>query len=283
MNNSASTPTHKRFQRMCAAIEYLRLHFRSQPSVANIAQQLNMSSDHLHHLFKQWVGISPKQFLQCVTVENAKPILAEQHSCIETSNALGLSSSSRLHDHLVSLEAVTPGDIKARGEGLTFYFGEGNTPLGIARLCWTKRGIHSLKFTRYDGAERDNKHLRQQWSAARWEEQPTEAQQWLNRIFSKPSVKNGTLKLYVQGTNFQIAVWRALLNIPQGTTLCYGEVAVKVGNPNASRAAGTAIGKNPVAVLIPCHRVIRESGLLGGYRWGLDKKTLLLAKELLIP
>ena len=263
------------------AIETLRAHFRDQPSLEQIARHFHLSPSHFQRLFRRWVGLTPKQFLQHLTVTGANALLRQDYSCLDASYSLGLSSASRLHDHLVTLEAVTPGELKTHGKGMTFYTGEANTPFGLARVNWTERGIHTLRFMQTAASREtaDQSKTRSLWQQASWQTDHPSAQALLDRVFS-----NGTIperfSLWVQGTNFQVAVWRALLNIPEGKLESYGGLALAINKQNASRAVGSAVGSNPTALLIPCHRVIRNDGNLGGYRWGLETKSWLLGKEL---
>ncbi|WP_075185436.1 methylated-DNA--[protein]-cysteine S-methyltransferase [Teredinibacter haidensis] len=269
------------YRRMTKAIQLLQSHFLDQPSTEQIANQLHLSCSQFHTLFRQWTGLTPKQFLQQVTVEQAKQLLGKGNSCLQTSLSLGMSSGSRLYDHMVTLEAVTPGELKSGGKNLDFYFGDGQTPLGRARLIWNNRGIHSLRFEagNADLAKADFEKSKNQWRHANWHQDNPAAQDQLHSLFSRRKAEK--LHLWVSGTNFQVAVWRGLLKIPPGHIQSYGELAEKLGDKNASRAVGQAVGLNPVAVLIPCHRVIQASGALGGYRWGLETKKILLGKELL--
>jgi len=270
---------------MAVAIKLLEEHFLAQPSSRELAEKLALRPQQFQRLFRQWTGLSPKQFLQIFTVERAKLLLSQQHNCLDTTMALGLSSGGRLHEQVVTLEAVTPGELKSGGQGLTISTGCGKTPLGPAQVTWTQRGIHTLRFKAEESntAERDHAHTQSIWPHAHWQESPEAAQQWLNRIFQRsPSNKHAQIQLWVTGTNFQIAVWRALLSIPEGNITSYGHLSAAIGNPKASRAVGHAVGSNPVATLIPCHRVIRATGALGGYRWGLETKRILLAKELFL-
>ncbi|SMF51591.1 AraC family transcriptional regulator, regulatory protein of adaptative response / methylated-DNA-[protein]-cysteine methyltransferase [Alteromonadaceae bacterium Bs31] len=273
--------TPENYQRIAKAIKTLQQDYQQQPELVDIANSLKLSPAHFQRLFRQWCGLSPKQFLQSITLDSAKPLLKAEKSCMETSLELGLSGSARLHDHFVTLDAVSPGELKKAGEGIVFFHGLGLTPLGRASLSWTKRGIHTLRFLS-DTSELhpDDLCTRAQWSKAKWQRSDALAQSQLDHVFSNTRTSE-PFKLWVRGTNFQVAVWRALLAIPEGEIRSYGELTKAVKREKASRAIGQAVGMNPVAVLIPCHRVIRADGGLGGYRWGLETKKLLLAKELI--
>lgn len=268
---------HHQYERIEKAIAFLKQHHQHQPSLADVAEHVHLSPHHFHRVFADFTGITPKSFLQCLTTQYAKNLL-QQHSTLETTHALGLSSQSRLFEHLVKLEAVTPGELKAQGQGLHFYHGVSLSPWGKVWLCWTTRGIHTLQFVFAD--EEQQSLLRQVkllWPCAEFHESTTEAQRLTDRGFDrKPSQ---ALKLWVKGTPFQLQVWQALLRIPEGEVRTYKAIACDIGQQKACRAVGTAIGKNPIAVLIPCHRVIQQSGAIGGYRWTPLRKQGLLGCE----
>ncbi len=270
------------YQRMAKVIGHLQQHFQQQPQLDELARSVGLSPAHFQRQFRQWCGLSPKQFLQSITTDQARQLLSADLSTLEASLELGLSGSSRLYDHLVTIEAVSPGEMKSAGRGLDFFFGVGVSPLGRASISWTQRGVHTLRFLASDMSKHpDDLMTRELWSQARWHARSEQAQVLLDDIFSA-GPRSEKYKLWVKGTNFQIAVWRALLAIPEGEVCSYNELSKAVGKLNASRAAGRAIGTNPIAVLIPCHRVIKTDGNLGGYRWGLQTKKLLLAKELIV-
>jgi len=288
-----TTPCPDTYAAMAAAIRFMVEHRQEQPDLSTIAAQVNLSEYHFQRLFSRWVGLSPKRFLGCLTLAAAKARLGQTQSLLHLSHAVGLSGPGRLHDLFVTLEAITPGEAKAQGQGLRITYGLTATALGLALLGITERGICHLQFA--DDVPQAIAALEQAWPQAtllRDDEAIRPIWQQINgHGLSHP---RGTkshpighpqpgprppLPLLVQGTNFQVQVWRALLQIPAGGLVTYGTVASLMGRPSASRAVGSAIGRNPIAYLIPCHRVIRASGALGGYRWGLERKAVLLGWE----
>lgn len=266
------------YDRIAAAIGYISQHMQGQPSLQDVADHLQLSPFHTQRLFKRWAGVSPKQFLQVLTVERAKQILAETRSLLDASLATGLSGSSRLHDHFVSLEAMTPGDFKRQGQGLCIRFGLHPSPFGEVLIGMTERGICHLAFTDSDTAT-GIADLQRQWPLAQLQADQTATAATVAQIFQQGQAANTPLSVHVSGTNFQVQVWKALLRIRPGQALSYGDIATALDRPGASRAVGSAVGANPVALLIPCHRVIRQSGELGGYRWGLERKQALWVWE----
>jgi AraC family transcriptional regulator of adaptative response/methylated-DNA-[protein]-cysteine methyltransferase len=229
-------------------------------------------------MFTRWAGISPNRFLQSLTVEYAKALLMESTSINKVSYKLGLSSTSRLHDQFINLEAMTPGEYKAEGKGLNIKYGVHETPFGYAFIAITDRGICQLSFL--DNKQYSNQftELEKQWQLASITESKKMTKPYINSIFEKDN-KQRELVLHVQGTNFQTSVWKALLKIPYGKLTTYGQLANIIANPKASRAVGTAVGANPVAFLIPCHRVIRATGITGEYRWGKIRKQCIISWE----
>jgi AraC family transcriptional regulator, regulatory protein of adaptative response / methylated-DNA-[protein]-cysteine methyltransferase len=268
------------YQRVAQAIQFLEQHYQEQPSLEDLAARLALSPFHLQRLFTQWAGVSPKRFVQYLTAEHAKSLLTHAHSVLDATYATGLSSPSRLHDLLLATEAVTPGEFKQQGAGLHIVYGRHATPFGDCLLATTARGVCQLLFLEENGWEPAVAELRAQWQAAHLVEDPTQTQPLIDQIFPING-KNGqrTLSLLLKGTNFQIKVWNALLQIPAGAAWSYQDVAQAIGQPNAARAVGSAIGANPIGYLIPCHRVIRKSGVVQEYRWGPTRKKALLAWE----
>ena len=266
------------YERIARAIEFIAANAEAQPGLAEIAAQARLSPFHFQRVFSRWAGVSPKRFLQVVTVERAKNLLEEgRASLLGASETLGLSSSSRLHDHFVTLEAMTPDEYRGDGQRLEFRHGEAETPFGRAFIAWTARGLSALRFVDADSHGNGLAALRQSWPAARFTRDAAGARDMAERIFGRRS--RDALPLHVHGTNFQIGVWRALLAIPEGRLAAYGDIARAIGRPNAVRAVGSAVGANPCGFVIPCHRVIRESGALGGFRWGLTRKQTMQAWE----
>lgn len=266
------------YERIANAIRFLDDERDNQPDLARVAAAVGLSPSHFHRMFVSWVGATPKDFLQCLTLSHAKDLLKRGESVLDASLNAGLSGPGRLHDLCVTLEAATPGEIKSRGVGLIISAGVADTPFGKCLLAETPRGICHLSF--FDAAQFDTaiSELRAEWPAARLEWDETSARSLANRIFQDPP-KPAAWKLHVRGTPFQLRVWRALLEIPSGSLASYGKIAAMTGNPKASRATGTAVGRNPISYLIPCHRVIRETGICGNYRWGVIRKRAILAWE----
>lgn len=265
------------YDRVATAIAFLLRHAEERPSLAALASELGLSPFHCQRLFRRWAGVSPKRFLQAVTVERAKALLQERRPLLEVADRLGLGSGSRLYDHFVQLEALTPGEYRSGGAGLTIDYGIHSTPFGPALIATTARGICGLAFVAPD---EDPVHtLAQAWPAACLRANAQRTAPLMAAIFHTPRASAGPLSLHVGGTNFQIQVWRALLRLPAAALASYQEVAQAVGRPGAAQAVGQAIGANPVALLIPCHRVIRQSGALGGYRWGVARKCAIQVWE----
>ena len=272
------TPDYERVER---ALRYLLENHRDQPQLDAVATAAGLSPHHFQRLFKRWAGVSPKRFLQFLTVEHAKQRLEESRSVLDATFDAGLSSPARLHDHFVSVEAVTPGEYKQRGEGLAIRHGVHRSPFGEVFLAVTDRGICTLSFLcgGKDDAERMRADLHRRWPEAAFSTRPSETRSWVERVFATAPERGRPVPLLVRGTNFQVQVWKALLRIPPGHVTSYERVARAVGRPQAYRAVGTAVGLNPVAYLIPCHRVIRGLGVLGNYRWGEARKQALLGWE----
>lgn len=264
------------FDRVARAIRFLTEHAEQQPSLAQLADHLGLSPFHLQRLFRRWAGVTPKQFLQLLTVERARQMLADQ-PLLAVSESVGLSSSSRLYDHFVTLEAMTPGEVRGGGAGLRIDTAIHDTLYGPALIAMTPRGICALDFVPH--ADEDAVALvRARWPAAEVRLDPVRTQAVAQALAGEADAP--LWPLHVQGTNFQITVWRALLNTRAGQLTSYARLAAQTGRAGAARAVGQAVGANPVAVLIPCHRVIRETGVLGGYRWGLPRKQAMLLREL---
>ncbi len=268
------------YQRIAQAIEFLEQNYQEQPSLDALAERLALSPFHLQRLFTQWAGVSPKRFVQYLTAEHAKQLLTNAHSVLDTTYATGLSSPGRLHDLMVATEGVTPGEFKQQGAGLEIAYGHHDTPFGDCLLAVTARGICQLLFLAEDGWEAAVVELQAQWSQARLVADASQTQPIIEQIFpaqGQPGQRAVTLLL--KGTNFQLKVWNALLQIPAGAAWSYEDVAQAIGQPSAARAVGGAVGANPVGYLIPCHRVIRKSGIIQEYRWGPTRKKAMLAWE----
>jgi AraC family transcriptional regulator of adaptative response/methylated-DNA-[protein]-cysteine methyltransferase len=265
------------YDRIEKTIHYLEEHFREQPSLEEIARSVHLSPFHFQRLFRKWAGVSPKQFIQYLTAQHAKQRLLESRSVLETSYDSGLSGPGRLHDLMVTAEAMTPGEVKAQGKGMMIEWGIHPTPFGDALIALTARGICAFYFVEKKNQKTALTQLKRQWPNAEWIENSSASLKVIRSIFGDGSKSD--LKVLLCGTAFQIKVWEALLKIPVGLVQSYQDVAKTIRKPNASRAVGTAIGQNAIAFLIPCHRVIRETGILGEYRWGSARKKAMLAWE----
>jgi AraC family transcriptional regulator of adaptative response/methylated-DNA-[protein]-cysteine methyltransferase len=268
------------YERIARAIEYLRARAADQPSLAAVARAVHLSPFHLQRLFSRWAGLSPKRFLQTLTLEEAKRRLRDHADVLTATYDSGLSSPGRLHDLFVAVEAVTPGEFKAFGRGLRIGYGVHPTPFGWCLLARTARGICSLGFLGgRDAGEVAIRELRQDWPEAECVPEDEGTGRLVRQLFGRPRPAAAPLPLVVRGTNFQIQVWRALLRLPPGARVSYRQVAVGIGRPDAVRAVASAVGANPIAVVIPCHRVLRSDGSPGGYRWGLTRKAAINAWE----
>ncbi|HBB31321.1 MAG TPA: 6-O-methylguanine DNA methyltransferase [Cyanobacteria bacterium UBA8803] len=267
------------YERIAKAIAFMRQNYLHQPALATIAQHIHLSEYHFQRLFTRWVGISPKRFWQYLTLEYAKSKIAETTNLLDLTLEAGLSSPGRLHDLFVKLEAMSPGEFKTGGRGLQIRYGIHETPFGECLIATTSRGICNLHFLDATYKDRAEQMLRSEWPNADIVQEQLATQTIRDRIFAPVAGNPKPLVVFVKGTNFQIQVWRALLKVPLGGVTTYQSLAAAIGRPTAARAVGNALGSNPVAYLIPCHRVIRESGDLGGYRWGLERKAVLLGWE----
>ena len=270
------------YHRIERAIRFLDDSAPVRPSLDQVAKHVGMSPFHFQRLFTRWAGISPKRFSQVLALEYAKEKLRESRNLIDATYDAGLSSGGRLHDLFVTLDAVTPGEFRENGDGLRISAGFHDSPFGEALIATTDRGVCALTF--HEGSRQSAlRDLATRWPNATIEERPRVTAPIASRIFTALEVRDPEglvpLGLLVRGTNFQVKVWRALLQIPVGSVATYEDIATAVGAPTAVRAVGTAIGRNPVAFLIPCHRVIRTTGALGGYRWVLPRKRAMLAWE----
>ena len=277
MDEAMLDQPQRQYEVVAQAIRYLRAQALQQPSLAEVAQAVHLSEYHLQRVFAAWAGISPKRFLQYLTKEYAREALREAQDVLSVTQASGLSSASRLHDLMVSCEAMTPGEIKSGGAGLTLGWGQADTPFGTALAGWTPRGLCYLAFLDDDAAQRQQE-LCAAWPAAQLQRDDTQARRLLEQVFPG-TPQPGRLHLLLRGTNFQLKVWEALLRLPPGRRVSYTQLAALAGTPKAQRAVGSALAANPIAYLIPCHRVIRESGDSGLYRWGGERKAAMLAWE----
>ena len=267
------------YDRIERAITFLDEHSREQPSLSRVASEVGLSESHLQRLFTRWAGISPKRFLQFQTVAHARSLLTESRSLLDATYESGLSSAGRLHDLFVSIDAVTPGEYKHAGVGLTIEWGAHETPFGECVIGVTPRGICGLNFALADGTAGALARLEDTWEGARMIENPQATHHVVEQIFGVASGPRAPLAVLVKGTNFQLKVWEALLRIPLGAVATYEDIAVATGSPRAVRAVGSAVGQNPVSYLIPCHRVIRKTGAFGNYGGGIARKRAMLTWE----
>ena len=248
-------------------------------SLEDMAAQMGMSPAHFQRVFSRWVGVSPKRYQQYLTLGHAKSLLHNQFSTVETAHASGLSGSGRLHDLFLKWEAMSPGEYAKRGAGLSIYWGWFDTAFGRAIIMGTDRGICGLGFAAELGEQAAFDDLRDRWPNGKYEEAPERLDAWVQTAFGNIDIAGTKAPLLLIGAPFQVKVWEALLNVPSGQVTTYSHIAQAVGNPKAVRAVGTAIGRNPVSWLIPCHRALRKTGAMGGYHWGLPMKRAMLAYE----
>ncbi|WP_016949283.1 methylated-DNA--[protein]-cysteine S-methyltransferase [Anabaena sp. PCC 7108] len=278
-NREAYKCIAKAIAKRSVGIAFMQKNHLHQPDLQTVAQHVQLSEYHFQRLFTKWAGISPKRFWQYLTVEYAKSKITETKSLLSLTMDVGLSSPGRLHDLFVKLEAMSPGEFKSGGAGLKIWYGIHETPFGDCLIATTARGICNLHFLNAKDEEIAENNLRTEWKNAEIIHDQQVTRETITRIFQPVADNSPPLVLDVKGTNFQIQVWRSLLRVPWGGITTYKGLAASMGRPTAARAVGNAIGSNPVAYLIPCHRVIRESGEMGGYRWGLERKTVLLGWE----
>ncbi len=278
LNTPRAALQDTRYNLVSEAIDFLLQHRATQPDMAALAQHVKTSESHLQRLFSEWTGLSPKQFLSYLNQREAKARLREL-PVLESALACGLSGSGRLHDLMIQAEGVTPGEYRSHGAGLEINYGDSATAYGSALLAWTQRGLCKLAF--YDSeAERARllDELHSDWTAATIRADQESAKEWANQIFTAAPTAM-PLRLLLRGTPFQLKVWEALMRIPSGTLCSYQGVACALGQAQASRAVAAAIARNRIAILVPCHRVIRSSGILNEYRWGRARKAMLIAQE----
>jgi AraC family transcriptional regulator of adaptative response/methylated-DNA-[protein]-cysteine methyltransferase len=267
------------YDRIAQAIVFIANRVNSQPTLEEIAAHVHLSPFHFQRLFCRWAGVTPKRFLQTLTLERAKQLLSESKPLLEVSDSLGLSSGSRLYDHFVHLEAITPGEYKNGGLGLAIDYAVQGTPFGNIFIAITPRGICNLAFLEHDEVDEHLAGLHRKWPHAQLHENHGRTLTVVEAMFDKKTKLDRPLSLHVSGTNFQTSVWKALLQIPPGKVASYSHVANALGRPRSARAVGHAVGANPVAFLIPCHRVIHQNGDLGGYHWGETRRHAIYAWE----
>lgn len=265
------------YDRIAKAIEYLASNFKAQPQLEEVAEKINLSPFHFQRLFAEWAGVSPKKFLQYLTVEYAKKMLNDQATLFDTAIEAGLSGTGRLHDLFINIEGMTPGEYKNGGENLSINFSFAESPFGNLLVASTSKGICHIAFA--DEEQQALQLLQTKFPNAAYRQMVDMAQQNALYIFTHDWSKLNQIKLHLKGTTFQLKVWETLLKIPAGRLATYGGIAKQLQLPHASRAVGSAIGSNPVAFLIPCHRVIQSTGLFGEYHWGSIRKTAMIGWE----
>jgi AraC family transcriptional regulator, regulatory protein of adaptative response / methylated-DNA-[protein]-cysteine methyltransferase len=265
------------------AIIFLTETWAQHPDLDRLAQHLGLSPAHAQKLFKRWCGLSPKEFVQAITVDHARTLLTQSASVLETAHEVGLSGGGRLHDLFVDHEAMTPGDYKRRGAGLAIAYGFHVSPFGLALLLATERGVAGLAFVDEDAGQSQPDALAdmtRRWPGATFTEAPDHTAPYIARIFDPSRWQPAQpVRLVLIGTDFEVRVWQALLKIPMGRAVGYADIARHLQQPTASRAVGSAVGRNPISFVVPCHRVLRGDGSLGGYHWGLTRKRALIGWE----
>ena len=266
------------YNRIAAAIDYIRHNFKSQPNLDEVAENIHLSPHHFQRLFTEWAGVSPKKFLQYISVEHAKKLLKNKEvTLFDAACETGLSGTGRLHDLFIKIEGMTPGEFKNGGESLLINYSYAESPFGDMLVASTPKGICYMAFTQNEKEGLND--LQNHFPNASFKQMVDRMQQNALFIFSHDWRKLHQIKLHLKGTDFQLKVWETLLKIPLGKLSTYGSIAKKMNNSNAARAVGTAIGSNPVAFLIPCHRVIQSTGNFGGYMWGATRKTAIIGWE----
>jgi AraC family transcriptional regulator of adaptative response/methylated-DNA-[protein]-cysteine methyltransferase len=266
------------FQRIEQAIRFIRENFRDQPDLDEIARQIHLSPFHFQRLFKEWAGVSPKKFLQYTSIEYAKQLLLEQNTLATVSFETGLSGTSRLHDLFIQIEGMTPGEYQHGGKNLRINYSHAETIFGDILIASTEKGICHISFIQESQYSPETEII-DRFPESTLEQKTDLHQQEALKLFREDWSDLNRIKLHLKGTPFQIKVWNALLHIPMGSLKSYLSIANEIGDDKASRAVGTAIGNNPIAFLIPCHRVITSSGNLGGYHWGIDRKSAMIGWE----
>lgn len=265
------------FDRIAEAISFIKENFQNQPGLDEIAERMNMSPFHFQRMFTEWAGVSPKKFLQFISISHAKKMLKERATLADASFETGLSGSSRLHDLFISIEGMTPAEYKHGGKNLAINYSFADSPFGNIIVASTPTGICHLAF--YEDEKKALQELKDQFPNATYQQKTDLIQQNALFIFTHDWSRLNEIKLHLRGTDFQLKVWESLIKIPLGELSTYGSIADSIKKPKASRAVGSAIGANPVAFIIPCHRVIQSTGNIGQYHWGSDRKTAMIGWE----
>src|SRR5438105_1093085 len=270
------------YERVANVIRFMERHHAEQPDLAELARAAGLSPFHFHRLFSSWAGVTPKDFLQCLTLEHVKELLRNGDNVLDAALNAGLSGPGRLHDLCVTLEAASPGEMKTGGTGLRIDYGFADTPFGEALIAETARGICHLSFINGEGRNGGRDLLASQWSGAKLTRTDSRAAELAAKIFMPPSGSEtrARLRAFIRATPFQLRVWRALLQVPLGALTTYGRISNTIGQPRAARAVGSAVGANPMAFIIPCHRVIRETGAIGHYHWDPIRKRAIIGWEI---
>lgn len=268
------------YDRVRAAIEFMTRRSRDQPEVEEIAAHVGLSASHFHHLFKRWAGLTPKAFQQALTLDHARSLLRDSASVLDAAYEVGLSGPGRLHDLFVTHEAMTPGDFKRGGEGLTLTYGFHSSPFGEAIAVLAPRGLAGLGWVDNGDRKAALDDMIRRWPNARFAEDSIATAPYVKRAFDPAEWKSDRpLRVVLIGTDFELRVWETLLSIPLGRATTYSDIARKLGKPQAARAVGAAVGKNPISFVVPCHRVLGRSGALTGYHWGLARKQAIIGWE----
>ena len=262
------------------AVEYISQHWRDQPSLEKIAEAVGMRPLSLQRLFTRWAGLSPKAFVQALTLDHARSLLADSASVLDATYEVGLSGPGRLHDLFITHDAMTPGDYKARGAGLVIRWAFHRSPFGMALVMITERGLAGLAFADAGGEGAALADMRARWPQADYAEDPDATAPYARRIFDRATWRaDQPLKIFMIGSDFEVRVWETLLRLPLGRATTYSDIAAHIGKPSAARAVGAAVGKNPISFVVPCHRVLGKGGGLCGYHWGLTRKRAILGWE----
>jgi AraC family transcriptional regulator, regulatory protein of adaptative response / methylated-DNA-[protein]-cysteine methyltransferase len=274
------TGTHADYDIVRQAIAYISEHWRAQPQVETIAHAVGVTPDELHHLFRRWAGLTPMAFLQALTLDHARALLRDSASVLDAAYEVGLSGPGRLHDLFVTHEAMSPGEWKTGGEGLTVRYGFHASPFGKALVMATERGLAGLAFADPGEEQAALADMQQRWPRATYVEDGDGTADVARRIFEPTHWRHDQpLRIVMIGTDFEVRVWETLLRIPMGRASTYSDIARRIGSPKASRAVGAAVGKNPLSFVVPCHRVLGKSGDITGYHWGLTRKRAMLGWE----